>query len=208
MTVNLYDIHAHKRQDNYLETSPELEAKMLSLQEYEDIAKQCIGALVAGPLARTMLRDEDAIAHIMHCLMEGTARWDGRGSHHGYLKQCASWGIHRWIATWNKQQAKESVLSLNTHVGEGERMQLYEVTPDTRHAEQERMRDVIEQAQACLNVSTLTDHQRQCLELHYLEGVSQTDIAARLGISRQAVHHCINNGLEKIRAAVNEQICT
>jgi len=87
-------------------------------------------------------------------------------------------------------------------------MQLYEVTEDARHKEQERMREVMEQARECLDVSTLTDHQRQCLEWHYLEGVSQTDIAAQLGISRQAVHHCIKNGLEKIRVAVNEQICT
>lgn len=208
MTVNLYDIHTHKRSSNYLETNPELEAKMLSLPEYESIAKQCIGALVAGPIARTMLRDEDAIAHVMHSLMEGTARWDGRGTLRGYLKQCASWAIHRWIATWSKQQAKNPPISLNMHVGEHDRMQLYEVTEDASHVERERMRGVMEQAHECLNISTLTDHQRQCLKLHYLEGVSQTDIAAQLGISRQAVHHCINNGLEKIRATVNEQICT
>jgi len=69
--VNLYDIHVHKRENNYLETSPELEAKMLSLEEYESIAKHCIGTLVAGPVARIMLRDEDAIAHVMHCLIGG-----------------------------------------------------------------------------------------------------------------------------------------
>ena len=207
MTVNLYDIHTHKRSDNYLETSPELEARMLSLSEYESIAKKCIGAL-AGPVARTMLRDEDAIAHVMHSLMEGTARWDGRGVLRGYLKQCASWAIHRWITTWSKQQAKNPPMSLNIHVGEAKRMQLYEVTEDASHTERQRLQDVAEQAKECLDVSTLTDHQRQCLKLHYLDGVSQTDIAAQLGISRQAVHHCINNGLEKVRASVNEQICT
>ena len=99
-------------------------------------------------------------------------------------------------------------MSLNIHVGEAKRMQLYEVTEDASHTERQRLQDVAEQAKECLNVSTLTDHQRQCLKLHYLDGVSQTDIAAQLGISRQAVHHCINNGLEKIRAEVNEQICT
>lgn len=60
--------------------------------------------------------------------------------------------------------------------------------------------------------SVLTARQREVVEAHFFEGVSQGELALRLGVSQQVIHKCLygtrRNGrqvggaLKKLRAAL------
>jgi len=44
----------------------------------------------------------------------------------------------------------------------------------------------------------LTEHQRKCLELHYLQDLSLGEIAAELGVSRQAINDILRRAEESL----------
>lgn len=56
--------------------------------------------------------------------------------------------------------------------------------PDAFSTRQQRLHDALREALA----SALTDKQRMAVELYFFEGLSQGDIARRLGVSQQVIH--------------------
>ncbi len=57
----------------------------------------------------------------------------------------------------------------------------------------------LDDSDASILLKNLTRKQRESIKLYYLKGVSQKDIAKKLGISRQAVHLRIKNGIDILR---------
>ncbi len=67
---------------------------------------------------------------------------------------------------------------------------------DTKH---ERLRRVIIKGLSL----ELTERQRECINMRYIDGMKATDIAGILGLSRATVHKHIRVGLEKLKRLEN-----
>jgi len=108
--------------------------EMMSLQEYTDIAKRCIGHFASSDLASQMLKSEDAISFVAEHLMMATCRYDetkGR-TLRSYHNQCAIWAIQNWVARIRKTTDYE-ILSLNKELREeGAAREMYQVVEDER----------------------------------------------------------------------------
>jgi len=209
MTVVLWDINVSKRlKTGSLVSTPEIEAKMLSLDDYYEIARRCIGAFASGSVRHNMFKNEDAISFVAEHLMYATCRWipDGGRTFRSYLNQCSIWAIQRWILI-SKKAIATSCKSLDVRYGNDEDNQgRYAIIADDcdtpvdelcQREEQDAIRHIMD--------SELTDRQRECIELMYIQGLSGADTARELGISRQAVEQCTSKGLTKIRTILNGQ---
>ena len=49
----------------------------------------------------------------------------------------------------------------------------------------------------------LTDRQRECISMKYMEGMSAEDIARQLGITKTCVYKHIRKGIERLRKLEN-----
>jgi RNA polymerase sigma factor (sigma-70 family) len=204
MTVVLWDINVKKRSQNTLNDQS---VKDWTLDDYYEVAQRTIGAFASAPLASSMLRNEDAISFVAEHLMYGAHRWSETGgrSVNAYLNQCAIWAIYRWIALSKKANA-ESVVSLNRSRGPDSRRQLYEMTTDERAAAPEDDMVALEQSDtiaSLLENAGLTERQKHCIEVVYVQGKKPSDVARDLGITRQAVDQCLTKGIKKIRVAID-----
>lgn len=66
--------------------------------------------------------------------------------------------------------------------------------------------DSIKQMKRLLKVAmevSLTDRQRQVVQMHYIDGQRVVEIAAELGISRQAVHKLLKLSRRKLKKIKN-----
>jgi len=158
-----------------------------------------------------MLKSEDALSFVAEHLMYATCRWKAEGGRtlRSYLNQCAIWAIQRWILL-SKNATKYSCISLNQHghSSDEDTDQLYSIIPDGSEQpldelchweEQDAIRKIMD--------SELTDRQRECIELIYVQGLTGADAARELGISRQTVEQCTTKGLTKIRTTLNGTVC-
>lgn len=209
MTVVLWDIDATKRrQNNTLNDSTPL---AWSLDEYYKVARRCIGAFASGSLAQSMLRNEDAISFVAEHLMYSAFRWEkereGGRTLHCYLNQCAIWSIYRWIVLLKRAETKGVPYSLNLDDCPDSHSQFYERIADEKADSPSDDIEAREQTNTIANIidgAGLTDHQRQCIEFVYIHGKRKVDVARHLGVSRQAVDQCLNNGIRKLRVALDD----
>jgi len=204
MTVVLWGIDANKRRkNNSLNT---VSAQDWTLEEYYDVARRCIGAFAVGSLARSMLRNEDAISFVAEHLMYAAFRWDASKGRTltSYLNQCAIWSIHRWLVLSNKS-TQQSMSSLNVNVCDNSNTQLYELIEDTTVQPPDDIVSEQEYLAYVLDDAGLTQRQRHCVEVVYIQGQRPSDVARDLGISRQAVDQCLKKSIHKIRVVIDDQ---
>ena len=199
MTVILRDIDVKKRAKNDYITNAD---RLLTLYEYIEIAKRCIGAFASSP---NMLQDDDAIAHVAEHLMLGHLRWKENGGRtlHSYLNQCAIWAIKSWKSKLY-QTSQHQELSLNTNYRSnsyGREDQLYQLIPDKKAKEPF---DILfnnneKTTQTLIESPCLTNCQRHCLKQRYIENQTFQQIGDSLGISRQAVEQSIKRAIGKLQ---------
>jgi len=208
MTVVLWDIDANKRRKN--NTLNDTSVCDWTLDDYYNVAQRCIGAFAAGPMAQSMLRNEDAISFVAEHLMYAAYRWTESGGRtiNSYLNQCAIWSIHRWIVL-TKKASNKSCLSLHLDSSHGTQKQLlYAKIADTTVAAPDEILMSQETTSGLAHVlddAGLTERQRHCLEVVYVQGQKPSDVARDLGISRQAVDKCLTKGIHKIKVAIDGQ---
>lgn len=205
MTVVLWDINSKKRRDN--DKLGETDVTDWTIDEYYEIAKRCILSHASPPLAQSMLKSEDALSFMAEHLMYAAFRWrEGKGrTVNSYLNQCAIWAIKGWVRLSNRA-SQHSMLSINTESHPDSRTQMYELLED----ENSEVPDVaLMKIEKSNNISSviddagLTERQRHCIEVVYVQGQRPSEVARDLGISRQAVDQCLHKGIDKIRMATN-----
>lgn len=206
MTVVLWDIDVNKRRAN--NTLSNTSVRDWTLDDYYDVAQRCIGAFAAGSMAQSMLRNEDAISFVAEHLMYAAYRWTESGGRtvNSYLNQCAIWSIHRWIVL-TKRASKKSLASLNAdNCPTADTKQLYTMVADDKTQTPAEVLMDQEQTDGLAHViddAGLTDRQRHCLEVVYVQGQKPAEVARDLGISRQAVDQCLTKGIRKIQGAID-----
>lgn len=177
--------------------------EMLSLNEYINIAKRCIGHFASSDLAAQMLRNDDAISFVAEHLMMASCRYDeakGR-TVRSYHNQCAIWAIQNWVARISKNESYE-ILSLNKELREeGTAREMYQVLEDERplpinsiELEENRML-----ADELLASPVLSKLEKDCISMKFLRQMSATEIAEDLEVNRKLVYTSIQKGIAKLR---------
>ena len=182
--------------------------EMMSLQEYTDIAKRCIGHFASSDLASQMLKSEDAISFVAEHLMMATCRYDetkGR-TLRSYHNQCAIWAIQNWVARIRKTTDYE-ILSLNKELKEeGAAREMYQVVEDERPLplnEIEREENA-QEVNRLLSSPALSKLERDCISMKFLQELTATEIAEQMGVNRKLVYTSIQKGVAKLREFYNE----
>jgi RNA polymerase sigma factor (sigma-70 family) len=203
MTVVLWDINVFKRRNNYQENhdSPH----DWGLQDYYSAAQRCIGAFASSSLAHSMLRDEDAVSFVAEHMMYAAHRWHHERGRtlHSYLNQCALWSIKRWIKLCKTANCAAIISLHDTHIDD--RKPLYAITAVDVDAPDAQLnaQDLHNELSAAIDSANLTSKQSRCIESVYVQGLKPAEVARNLGITRQAVHQCLEKGVAKIKAVMN-----
>lgn len=203
MTVVLRDVDVTKRSQSDCFSNP---PEMMTLYEYLEIARRCIGAFASKSLAAIMLADEDAIAHVAEHLMIGHCKWElekGR-TLHSYLNQCSIWAIQVWTARLCEANKRKMVsLNSNAYLHGNASIQKYETVADPSCLEPYEIlfgRIENEEAEKILfDNSCLTELQSYCLQQRYIHGKKLQEIADNLHVSRQAVDQHIKKGIGRLK---------
>lgn len=193
MSVVIVDINSTTlKKTGNMTTSPEKEARMLPLEEYYKIAKRTIIHFAGPSLAKSMVKDEDAIAFIAESLMRATLRWEpnrvqGR-TLRSYLNQCAKWAIDRWVL--NKRQAgRFKNMSLDTEIDD-DGNSMHNFIAD-KHVGG-NIEEIIEK-------SYLNETQKECLRLRFVNSMTFRDIGGLLGKTGQRIEQIVDAALNKLR---------
>lgn len=168
-----------------------------SLEQYINIAKRCINKFCSRSLAFSMLRNEDAISFVVEELILGTAKFNGYGSLTGYLGLRAKWAIKRWVGLMKKQIKHDSL----DYKRDEDRYDLHNYVIDHKAKDPTENTEQNYYDSVSIAMNLISDRQKECLSMYLLDGLRQTDIAKKLGISREAVRQHLNNGLNKIKKA-------
>lgn len=166
----------------------------LKLDEYVKITKQ----LISKYGYFSLLYDEDAVAFITKKVIDANYNWDGRGNLHGYMCQCALWGI----LTWKKKlymSNKNAPQSLNSSKFT-ESLPTTKLNPLSILCKQEESEEREKIVNDIFNNCKLTSKQKKYLHARYMDGKTLEEIGDENGVSRQCVEQAVNIAIEKVRA--------
>jgi RNA polymerase sigma factor (sigma-70 family) len=200
MKIVIKDIDQTKLANNNIFASTN---EMLSLQEYVDISKRCIGHFASSDLAKQMLQSEDAISFVAEHLMMATCRHDAAKGRtlRSYHNQCAIWAIQNWVARISKNTDYE-ILSLNKELKDGgTAREMYQIIEDDRPApisDMERQENM-DRVKKLLASPVLSQLEQSCISMKFLSEMSANEISKSLDINRKLVYTSIQKGLAKLR---------
>ena len=181
---------------------PKVAARFLSLSEYMTLARRMISKFAPANLRSYMLASEDAIDFVAHKIMKGDWCYDeGRTKITTYRGYCAQKAIDYYIKMSLKKQvtvsldaADENDVLINEIADES-------LNPLAQMIEEEDRKSL---RLSLLNaIDLLTPSQQDCVRLHYMEGLTDKEIATRLNITRQAVQHKLKRSLELMKGNID-----
>lgn len=166
----------------------------LTLENYLLSAKRILIKYGCGYLCK----DEDAISHVAEFMMKADQKFDGSGSRDAFRVYYGRFGVLSYIRH-KKSQPKNRSVDFYDYDGSVK-------SPD-QAAEQKELIDNI------FNSSNLSERQKKCLAMHYLEGVTLEAIGKELKVTRQRVQQIINDSIEQLRGdfhveSVQEKTCS
>lgn len=193
-----------KRTGNYLQQTPDINARMLTLYEYIELANKLIGK---SPLRNTIIYDDEAISFVVENMMMGVCRFNPNGSMKlfPYICQCAKWAICKWMVLRHQEKDLVDTLSLDYELQTSNRTKtenMYctivdykQLEPIDELIEEENYLDPLKLIENC----PLSKRQKECIILNMVDGLNQTQIAEKLSISRQAVSQYILSAIQAMK---------
>lgn len=203
--MNNIDISPIKRlNENHISKADAVEFSDLNF--YIDLAQKLIvscGNSIRPGIAQEMLNNDDIVANLATELMSAELSFNGRGNIYGYRKQIAKWVVYEYLG--RKKKANERTpLSLDAIYSDTEK-NLGNIIP----SEMEQPDETAIRNESNDNFSTglgqlidqgfISETQADCLKMHFMDGMSITDIAKERGYSRQSVSALILRAMEKLR---------
>lgn len=185
----IYDIKSSCRTYN--------DKQFLSLYEYLSMARKIISSFAPPGFKSKMLNDEDAISFVAEQLMEGTNRFteEHNCTLSTYYTRCGKWAIGKWCdLTCNSKKRNKKLVHLSTVVNAGGHKPMY--LSDTI-MDKHNNNDF--QIETLRHFSLLTDKQKECLKMRFLDNMTYSKIAAYMGCSRQGAQYFVNQALTKLR---------
>lgn len=187
------------------------------LSVYLDLAKKTISKFAKNfspSLGKEMLKSEDAIANVANCIMMADWRWDKerkgqsgqQKNKYSYRNQCAIWAIKSYMTRKKHKHNKAHSVDIDAKFDD-ENLSLLDILPSSSRSpldliiEQETdadLKSVIHDI-LCDDHKILSERQKQCLQLYYIEGMTFAQIGKKFSITREAVRQNIKKSIDKIR---------
>lgn len=187
------------------------------LSFYINLAQKTVSKFAknfSSNLAKEMLSSEDAIANVANAIMMADWRWDKerkgktgqQKNRYSYRNQCAIWAIKSYMTRKGQSRNKAHSVDFDTQY-EDENLSLLDILPSKSKSplqiliDKEKNNDIQDIVNQILsnNSSILSDRQKQCVHLYYIEGYTFAEIGKRFSITREAVRQNIKKSIEKIR---------
>jgi RNA polymerase sigma factor (sigma-70 family) len=182
---------------------PKVAARFLTLDEYMVLSRRMISKFAPANLRSYMLASEDAIDFVAHKIMKGDWCYeDEKTKLTTYRGYCAQKAIDYYIKISMKKKA-----TLSLDAVDDDDTPLNEVVDDqslnplAQMIEEEEHKNL--RHSLLVAIEALPSSQRDCVRMHYMEGVADAEIARRLNITRQAVQGKIKRGLEIMRGTLD-----
>ncbi len=154
-----------------------------------------------------MLSNEDTISNIAYLIMRGDENWDGRGTRHGFRKQCAIWGIQSYLGKKKKKmkrKIKTDPLSLNRKNSKNNRpddegKNLLKVLVDNKAGDpldyvigEERRQIMMEL------IDKLPKLDKKCIIMRFQDNKNLHEIADETGYSTESIRKRIKKNIHKL----------
>ena len=164
----------------------------LTLEEYLLGAKKILN-IYGYPCHK---KDDDAISFVAYYMMKADQTWDGVSSSKTTWRfNQARYAILKLRAKYRKQKKH---ISLNKVISEkaGRSIILSDVIADQKT----KAKDSFELAEVMnLIEQKLSDRQKECVLMYYVDGLNLEEVGKKLGITKQAVSLNIKKSIEKIK---------
>lgn len=189
-----------------------MEQKFETMNTYLMLAKKVISKF--GPqfypgLAKEMLSNEEALSDVAAAIMNADWKYDPekptssgqKKTLYSYRNQCGLWAIKTYITNKYKKSKKVSLdFSIDDNSALVSTMVDHKnlspaIIAETKEIEDNLKADINE----LLNISPITDKQREQISLYYLQGFTLSQIGRKFSISREAVRQNIKRALNIIR---------
>jgi RNA polymerase sigma factor (sigma-70 family) len=189
-----------------------MEIKFETMNTYLMLAKKVISKF--GPqfypgLAKEMLSNEEALSDVAAAIMNADWKYDPekptssgqKKTLYSYRNQCGLWAIKTYITNKYKKSKKVSLdFSIDDNSALVSTMVDHKnlspaIIAETKEIEDNLKADINE----LLNISPITDKQREQISLYYLQGFTLSQIGRKFSISREAVRQNIKRALNIIR---------
>lgn len=187
------------------------------LSFYINLAQKTISKFAknfSSALAKEMLSSEDAIANVANCIMMADWRWDKerkgetgqQKNKYSYRNQCAIWAIKSYMTRKKQKYNKAHSVDFDIQCDD-ENLSLLDILPASSSSpldiiiDEEKNTDIRDLVNEILsdNSDILSNRQKQCLKLYYIEGYTFAEIGKKFMITREAVRQNIKKSIEKIR---------
>lgn len=195
--------------------------KFESLTFYLNLAQKTIAKFsknMASNLSNEMLKSEDAIANVANCIMMADWRWDknrvGNTGHsktkYSYRNQCAIWAIKSYITRKNKTTRLKTVDNVKSY--NNDNLNVLDIIKDSsskspldliiekedKDTVQKYINNILDE-----NNELLSDRQKECLRLYYINDMTFAQIGKMFNITREAVRQNIKKAISKIQNVIN-----
>ena len=184
-----------------------------TFDKYITIAKKVIKTFAPRykpGLDSEMIKSEDAVSNIATAIMIADWRWnpkhrskDGKvRTQYAYRNQCGIWAIQGYIARQTRAKKPLSLESVVSSSDAGSALLLKDVLPDDEERGPVNNACTNEDYKMCGNIledSKLTEKQRDCIRLYYIDDLTYQEIADQYGVTREAVRQVIDRATDKIR---------
>jgi RNA polymerase sigma factor (sigma-70 family) len=174
----------------------EVNSRLLTVGEYQSLARRIIGKWAPPGFRNAMLNSEDAIDFVAHRIMLGDWDYDPTRSaietRRGY---CGKKAIQSYVDKLCEENSRRHAEEMDDDNDDGR------LTPPLEKlmGDEERinLRRYLEMVLGCL-----TPTQRACIVMRHVDEMSNADIARLLGITREGVRQALLNGMRRLRKLV------
>jgi RNA polymerase sigma factor (sigma-70 family) len=191
-----------------------------SLSTYINLAQKTISKFAknfSNSLAKEMLNSEDAIANVANCIMMADWRWDnerkGKTGHqknkYSYRNQCAIWAIKSYMTRKKQKNSKAHSVDIDVKYKD-ENLSVLDIIPNPCKSPidlliNKEVNDNVKMLVAHIlsdGNTLISDRQKECLRLYYIEGMTFAKIGDHFGITREAVRQNIKKSIEKMQKLI------
>jgi RNA polymerase sigma factor (sigma-70 family) len=195
--------------------------KFESMDFYIGLAQKIIAKMAPSffcGLSKEMLKNEDAISFVATAIMMGDWRWKNGEENtdkkyknlYSYRNQCGIWAIQTYVTKQYKQKNSNKKIKASYSLNHQEDdMTLEGILPDPSQKEpvnilidQEDKNSLSNDIVDLLNLSAISDKQKQYIQMYYYENMTLEQIGRYFGVTREAVRQSVKSALEKIRNIV------
>jgi RNA polymerase sigma factor (sigma-70 family) len=191
---------------------------------YINLAQKIIskmGHTFFNGLSKEMLKNEDAISFVASSIMMGDWRWkndnDSKEKNktyktlYSYRNQCGIWAMKTYVTKQYKKRnsAKSKINNCSINYSD-EDINVESMIADKNQKEpldilayEEKKKSLSEDVELLLDLSPISDKQKEYIKMYYYEDMTLEQIGKQNGVTREAIRQSIKAAISKIKEFSN-----